>query len=444
MEGANMGVFFKRSHRFLLLLSLLFLFTGCGGGNRRRDYREDFQFLVKTVEEDYIYSFTPRTREWLSKKEEYEKAIAACKNDEEFLRTLNEALQELAPFTHTAALDRQTYEGRLPLFTKSLQEGNPLHQFGTETLQEMISDETKETYKVLSSPFGKKEEGLNEGSFSPRPVLECHSLVPRRLGYIFIPSMPPYDEKSVESSYPLDKKVLEDFMKTIDEDGALILDVRSCPGGDSRYWQEFLLPYLMDIPEVTWKEMSLSRKHYIDSLREKKSDNRLNRDYASLEDVQQKEFPLLQEIVETGEGKEVIALDSGRPEVNRVHMTYKGSEEPFRGRLYVLMDEYTFSSALLLVEYVKAGNFATLLGEPAHAARDWYDLYKLPRTGYIVQLSTACSIAEDTTLERLFEVSPDLYIQDGKKHLWVQQDGTVHAETDQAIQKVLQLEGLRE
>ena len=43
-----------------------------------------------------------------------------------------------------------------------------------------------------------------------------------------------------------DEKVLAEFLQEIKNYSNLIIDIRGNGGGDSRYWQEFLLPKILD------------------------------------------------------------------------------------------------------------------------------------------------------------------------------------------------------
>ena len=48
-----------------------------------------------------------------------------------------------------------------------------------------------------------------------------------------------------------DQKKLKTYLKKSKNKKALVIDIRGNTGGDSRYWQDFLLPQIIDKPYST-------------------------------------------------------------------------------------------------------------------------------------------------------------------------------------------------
>ena len=48
-----------------------------------------------------------------------------------------------------------------------------------------------------------------------------------------------------------DRKKLKTYLKKAKNKKALVIDIRGNTGGDSRYWQDFLLPQIIDKPYST-------------------------------------------------------------------------------------------------------------------------------------------------------------------------------------------------
>lgn len=223
-------------------------------------YIEDFEFAYNILETYYPYFDINKkinNVDWLGKKETFKKYIENSKNDVDFGLRMNKILYELNN-DHTQIIDQnQAVEMYITYYKMPENDWRHYisHVYEKENVRrrynldnKKINDylkynqyETKAKINKNNNILGKATENSNEIRTDNIEAKDIND----KIGYLKINSMVNYDY----SNY--DQKKLKTYLKKSKNKKALVIDIRGNTGGDSRYWQDFLLPQIIDKPYST-------------------------------------------------------------------------------------------------------------------------------------------------------------------------------------------------
>ena len=378
---------------------------------------EDFNYLYKTIEENYPFLETNKRLnnvDWLSKNEEYLQRVKNTKSDIEFLMTLNSILSELNNgHTHMITNSSQFRDFReIYSMNKGWQKKVQLPVLNNKKALARYNIDKNEKVQVLNQGKNENTEGIRNAS--------TKDIVEGKIGYIYIPQMISYYNMGN------DIELIDEYLNNIKEYQALIIDIRGNGGGDSYYWISYLVPKLIDkVYENTnysfWKDGEIINNYL------KKSKVKYSTGFGEVKDLDTTKLVNLP--VEVKEdfkyySKNTMEISPSEDSIN------------FKGNIYLLVDKLVYSSSEAFASFAKQTGFATLIGERTGGDGIGSDplLNMLPNSGYVFRFSKDMGTTADGTSNEEFKTEPDYEIQYAGK--------TGNIENDYCIKKVLELENI--
>ncbi|WP_283683759.1 S41 family peptidase [Clostridium perfringens] len=378
---------------------------------------EDFNYLYKTIEENYPFLETNKRLnnvDWLSKKEEYLQRVKNTKSDIEFLITLNSILSELNNgHTHMIINSSQFRDLReIYSMNKGWQKKVQLPVLNNKKALARYNIDKNEKVQVLNQGKNENTEGIRNAS--------TKDIVEGKIGYIYIPQMISYYNMGN------DIELIDEYLNNIKEYQALIIDIRGNGGGDSYYWISYLVPKLIDkVYENTtysfWKDGEIINNYL------KKSKVKYSTGFGEVKDLDTTKLVNLP--VEVKEDFKYYSK-------NTMEISPSEDSIKFKGNIYMLVDKGVYSSSEAFASFAKQTGFATLIGERTGGDGIGSDplLHMLPNSGYIFRFSKDMGTTADGTSNEEFKTEPDYEIQYAGK--------TGNFENDYCIKKVLELENI--
>lgn len=376
---------------------------------------EDFNYLYKTIEENYPFLETNKRLnnvDWLSKKEEYLQRVKNTNSDIEFLITLNSILSELNNgHTHMIINSSQFRDLReIYSMNKGWQKKVQLPVLNNKKALARYNINKNEKIQVLNQEKNENTEGIKNAS--------TKDIVEGKIGYIYIPQMISY------YNIGNDIELIDEYLNNIKEYQALIIDIRGNSGGDSYYWISYLVPKLIDkVYENTtysfWKDGEIINNYL------KKSKVKYSTGFGEVKDLDTTKLVNLP--VEVKEDFKYYSK-------NTMEISPSEDSIKFKGNIYMLVDKGVYSSSEAFASFAKQTGFATLIGERTGGDGIGSDplLHMLPNSGYIFRFSKDMGTTADGTSNEEFKTEPDYEIQYAGK--------TGNFENDYCIKKVLELE----
>ncbi|HAT4092702.1 TPA: S41 family peptidase [Clostridium perfringens] len=378
---------------------------------------EDFNYLYKTIEENYPFLETNKRLnnvDWLSKKEEYLQRVKNTKSDIEFLMTLNSILSELNNgHTHMITNSSQFRDFReIYSMNKGWQKKVQLPVLNNKKALARYNIDKNEKVQVLNQGKNENTEGIRNAS--------TKDIVEGKIGYIYIPQMISYYNMGN------DIELIDEYLNNIKEYQALIIDIRGNGGGDSYYWISYLVPKLIDkVYENTnysfWKDGEIINNYL------KKSKVKYSTGFGEVKDLDTTKLVSLP--VEVKEDFKYYSK-------NTMEISPSEDSIKFKGNIYMLVDKLVYSSSEAFASFAKQTGFATLIGERTGGDGIGSDplLHMLPNSGYVFRFSKDMGTTADGTSSEEFKTEPDYLIEYAGK--------TGNFENDYCIKKVLELENI--
>lgn len=207
----------------------------------KEDYIEDFNYVYNTLKEHYPFFEVNKKLygiDWLANKEKYEAYIAESKNDEDFFNRMDEVLSELHNW-HTQLVSLNSgldYYITYKNYPKNFWRYDIAKIYEKDNVRRRYNI-NNETVKRFVDVNMKSDDEVNK-TYSNNIITE--NIIKNKLAYIKIKSL-------IGLEYiNQDKDIIINYLNEIKDYPFLIIDIRGNGGGDSRYWQNFLLPEILD------------------------------------------------------------------------------------------------------------------------------------------------------------------------------------------------------
>lgn len=385
----------------------------------KEDYIEDFNFAYNTLKEHYPFFEVNKKLygiDWLANKEKYEAYIAESKNDADFFTRMTYVLGELHNWhTHLMptelGIDYYISYKYYPIFwwrhdiAKMYEKDNVRRRYN-------INNETVKKYVAENM---KSDDEVNK-TYSKNLMTE--NIIKDKLAYIRIKSL--IGDQYINQ----DKDIIINYLNEIKDYPFLIIDIRGNGGGDSGYWQNFLLPKIVDKKYETKNYLFIkSGELYEKIFRQERFDNDIKTflDNSSFND----------------DVKEILSNFDG-------YTTWNMSVEPsegsihFKGKIYLLVDNGVYSSAEMLASFCKETKLATLVGSRTAGDGIGFDPMQvdLPNTAFVMRFSNVMGVTESGSINELDQTVPDIIVQESEE------DKTGYLENQRIIKAVLRDAGL--
>ena len=375
---------------------------------------EDFQYLYETMNKLYPYwgeiKDLGKDKEALYNKylEEVKKTdstTAFCNTVLDYFNALDAySLGHLSPimpgaYDYLKALyepsqNRQSWYKVLsnPVSSKlySACNVNVTHQF--QLLQEDEGEEGKSAKEKQQENHTQQDEAT-ESMLGVMP-LTLKVIEDGTIGYIKVPS---FDGLMIEEQVP----EIRAFIQAHQDLDHMIIDIRGNGGGSDTYWREAFAS-----PNITEEKYVHSCYLY----NEETIENELSK-------------PFMEEI-HPGLFKEKMGLEqlleatSLNPNGNSfAYCTYNiqeikpSSEEvDYKGKFWVLIDQYNASASASFIQFCKENQFATLVGEPDSGDNCNGDpfLFCLPNSGMIIRFDLFYGVNIDGSCNAISGCQPDI------------------------------------
>lgn len=385
----------------------------------KEDYIEDFNFAYNTLKEHYPFFEVNKKLygiDWLANKEKYEAYIAESKNDADFFTRMTYVLGELHNWhTHLMptelGIDYYISYKYYPIFwwrhdiAKMYEKDNVRRRYN-------INNETVKKYVAENM---KSDDEVNK-TYSKNLMTE--NIIKDKLAYIRIKSL--IGDQYINQ----DKDIIINYLNEIKDYPFLIIDIRGNGGGDSGYWQNFLLPKIVDKKYETKNYLFIkSGELYEKIFRQERFDNDIKTflDNSSFND----------------DVKEILSNFDG-------YTTWNMSVEPsegsihFKGKIYLLVDNGVYSSAEMLASFCKETKLATLVGSRTAGDGIGFDPMQvdLPNTAFVMRFSNVMGVTESGSINELDQTVPDIIVQESEE------DKTGYLENQRIIKAVMRDAGL--
>lgn len=407
--------------RLSIISIILFIFIACVymiykpyNSNSTNDVQlteeeklEDFEYMYTILKENYPY-FEVNKRlngiDWLSNKDEYISQIKdRAINDHMYFNELNNILSDLKN-GHTEMMDKVFYS-----YAKNVYEKDK--KFNKEWVTQLNNSKAIERYSRMPEPRYKSKTLSN--NIIPNNV-KTHTFEKEKIGYLAIHS---FNTFNIEE----DMKTIKPFLESIKDYEALIIDIRGNGGGDTRYWNDNIVPMLINNPVQYTNYSAFRGGDFTEAF--------LKSRYG----VGYKKLLLISDI--TG-GQ----LKNMPPELSKDFKYYIKDAVPlnpknsigFNGKIYLLTDGGVFSAAEAFSVFAKSTGFATLVGETTGGDGIGSDpaVCTLPNSGYVFRFTKEMGLTSDGTCNFEYKTVPDIKVS---------AKIGVNFNEDEAIQTVLKL-----
>ncbi|MGX4600194.1 S41 family peptidase [Faecalimicrobium sp. JNUCC 81] len=400
--------------KFLSMIMVVIMFVmlgGCSSTNEEsqlstKEKVEDFEYMYKVIKEGYPFLEVNKrlnNEDWLANKDKYLEKIKNTTNDDEFVNVMTEIVMELNN-GHTHIInDRDTYN-----FVKSVYSQANWYDFldNEEVINRYKS--TDSTEKSTKSPIIKKNVNVED-------------VIEGKIGYMHLPQMYMVSEGITKEDIEKDMKIIDDYINTLENHQALIIDIRGNTGGSDSYWTNI-------VSKVTPKY--IERKGYLAF----KTESDIMRNYVNKKGIELKPIENLPKEVLNNAPKEVLTKFS---EFHESILGIKSNKtSKFKGNIYLLVDKSVYSSSESFSIFCKDTGFATLIGEITGGDGGGVDpvLFNLKNSGLIVRMSSDMYLTGKGICNEEFKTTPDYEVEGASR--------TEKFEDDKCIQKVLKLENI--
>ena len=202
-----------------------------------------------------------------------------------------------------------------------------------------------------------------------------------------------------------DIEVLNKYLDKIKNYDALIIDIQGNPGGDSTYWQDYLIPKITNRP-LTQNVYSFMKK------------GKIFEDIFELYGYEDVTVDVMEEL-DFPEVTSEIAKKFDKYSFEAISVEPSEKSINFGGNVYLLVDRDVFSSAEALASFAKETGFATLVGEKTGGDGIGTDPYQvdLPKTGYVMRFPKELGITERGVIDELEKTTPDIKIISNEENI---------------------------
>ncbi len=353
---------------------------------------EDYDYFVKTLKDSYL-CLGVHDRENPDDPAErvfagYREMILENDSDEAFYSAVYSSLYRLGPYGHLWIIEPEDYDGMLDWCGHE-------DTSGRERWKELI-EASEEQYKTLKTYLDSLGEDEGGGSWSGGEAGEnLHTLLLPEAGvaYLKVDSfLTDYDP-----NYQTEAQAIRDFYNAAGGCTDLIIDLTDNSGGSELYWQNLLVPPLIDAP--------LSCTNYA-----LLADSENNRPYIenvfAPEDLHPiAELPDLPKLNRDG-------LEAATHFVESTLRVEPAAERAaFHGRVWLLVGPMVYSASESFSVFCQATGFATLVG--AQTGGDGIGalnpiMMRLPNSGILIQFTMMYGLNPDGSSSEEAGTTPDI------------------------------------
>lgn len=411
---------FKRLGAFIIIALLVSSVTGyriCGAKEYRNTVDqsqltqsqklEDFEYMYNILKDNYPY-FEVNKRmngvDWLANKDKYVKMIKDTDNDRQFKSVLGDIMLDFNN-GHCDVLNYDSY-----LYYKKLY-GNKYADISGAWIEQLNNDKAVKRYMPQDI---QTDENAENKVITDIDNIKIKILIKNKAAYMGINSLYSFCIQS-------DMKAIKLFLESIKGYKCLIIDIRGNGGGDSSYWQNNIVPMLINKP-LDYTEYCAYRGG---KFTEQFIKSRTGFGYDKLLHISK--------IYDEGLSNLPPELkDSFKYYVKSISHIEPVNSIGFQGKIFLLVDHSVFSSAEKLADFAKCTGFATIIGERTggDGIGDDPAFCTLPNSGFIIRFTKEMGLSSDGRCNFECKTDPDIKVPAG-----INKD----MNNDKAIQAALKL-----
>ena len=369
---------------------------------------EDFDYLYKTLDENYPYFGTLKRMYGVDLKEEYEKSralISQCKTDAEFYYIIEKFVDTANMVGHLSTITPMEYDWFVEGYNDM--EGIPEEEIGkmkqlADTYGNKLSQESYDNmqdifwpvYDKVQSWYSAEENDTEMTEEKTYSNVETKKIEEGKTAYININS---FDM----SCYEEDKEKLFAFYNEIKDYENVIFDFTMNGGGGMAYFDDLIVA-----PNI---DKTLSTEAY--GLAKAGSLNEKFYNVSEWDDIStMPELPKMNK-------EDLKCMDSVSPIQYTVESL--NNEKMLNGKIWILVSENVFSSSEYAAMFTKATGFATLVGTRTGGDGIGVDPIPvvMPNSGLIVRYSPVYGVSYDGSGSQEFGTEPDIISPDGEDAL---------------------------
>lgn len=362
------------------------------------DKYEDFDALCNILDDSYPF-WNEVSQAGIDKDAIYATYLARLERadtDIKYFKEIKYFLNEFKGFGHLSVLDGYMYRLYADTLTESSRILTEKEAQSIASLVDVLTNSiSQNTYSLLDqshtgfrSTIGLKEEYLNEKTADTSvgtSELMTKILEDGKTAYLKIPSF-------LLTNYQSDKAVLAKFFTEINELSNLIIDLRGNSGGSDLYWKDLIV-------KPNANEAYLSERYYLFN-RKNTTRAHIAANVESMEPLESEQNLLLSKFVDKFSHFTVDQI------------AFEPSPSPYKGNIWVLVDDDVYSASENFAVFCKNTGFATLVGTTTGGDGGIADpiLVSLPKSGLIVRFSVFYGLNADGTGNEANGTTPDVIV----------------------------------
>lgn len=374
----------------------------------RAEMQEDFDFFFEELKENYPFFEVLKRKygiDFLGSYDDYLKKIRGCNSDEEFKKAMEEIIGDLRNY-HAQIRDKSYVEKTLHYFAHNWNQPSIYYEF-LKLNQKVVRDR----YGIS----GVQTESMTAKAFERSKSEDIEIIKGDRLsfeekGEIAILSL---DESLSSKVTDKDQEILSDFLKNKHMYKALVIDIRDNLGGDSKFWENYLIPKLITSPEQVTNHMFFKDS---DRIRLMLSDDTLNVEKLSDIDITGIKLDHPEDLENFAYYiKDVISIN---PDITE-------KENGYEGKIYLLVDEDVFSAAEGLASFAKHTDFATVIGKQTGGDGITLGIINqtLPNSGLVFTYTNTLGYDPEGKINEENPTTPDIEVESLREAMKVIEEG---------------------
>nr|WP_237690575.1 S41 family peptidase [Paenibacillus caui] len=321
--------------------------------------------------------------DWLANKDIYIRLVKATQNDDDFFNMLNQILTDLHN-DHTHVLGADEY-----WWTKEANEhaDDPSVRPWLKELNKPVVVSRYSRSKSSTS----SSQNIFSAATSSKVMTEI--IQENKVAYLYIPSL-------MNTQLKVDKEVITPFLEQVHNYETLIIDIRGNGGGVSAYWENYMVPMLINQP-VDWSLYLLYRggafsKPFIEA----NLGDHIDR-LKPIRELRSEHLPKLPP----------EAFTDFKTYEKRVNVIKPNHSIGFQGKIYLLVDQGVYSSSEMWAYFAQQTKWATVVGDKTGGdGLSWGGSYAaLPNSGYIFRLQLTFGLKYDGSADDEVKTTPDIF-----------------------------------
>lgn len=353
---------------------------------------EDFNYLFNEIRDNYPFFGVLKRKygiDFLSNYSKYLNEVKFCKNDEEFTRTMEKIIGDLHN-DHATIAQKAYVEETLDYYSHFWKDPSMYYEFLT-----MNKESVRDRYDIkgIQSKDLKKKKSLKKerDTENSGENLEV-KLLDKELGLVKI------NEMLAEYELEEDMEKLDKFLEENENIKILIIDIRGNSGGNIEYWQEYLLPRLIE------KNISVNNHMFFkDGMRTRLL---LKSEGISCENISNVDLEKM-DLEHKEDLKDFSYYSKDKIEITPM------KDNKFKGNLYLLVDDGVYSAAEGMANFCKNTKIAKLIGQKTGGDGVTLGLINdvCPNSGLVFTYTNTLGYSQDGLINEEEKTSPDIYTE---------------------------------